>query len=203
MKLPQFSPLLRLATSGAMIFGVLAAVAGVSSAIFTTPPATAAANSLSTGNASLLIAPDPISGEPAVGDYTTSIPGAALTGLLPGGAAKTFKFWLKNESDTPIRLDSFADLRNIVKPGDLGSNLSIAFACNVQGLSGVDGAIAAKTLDDWDDDVAPVGGLGTLHTKGTASAKADCTMTASLAAASTSQGTTATFDVDFTGTQLP
>lgn len=203
-------PTFRLLTSVGVIFGVLAAVAGVSSALFTSDPATASANTFTTGSANLSIAPDS-AGTP--GTYGSSITGANITGLTPGESA-TFVFWLKNDSTDTLELDLFADLANITANGDLGSMLKVQFTCDnkTNNSSQRDGDTTSKSLTTWGTDVAEQMNQGTDTTpgrlgasgaaNGSGSDEAKCTMTATLDPASNSPATNATFDAVFTGTQV-
>lgn len=192
-----------------MVFGVLAGVAGVSRALFTSAPATATANSFSTGSADLQIASD-VSNSP--GTYGTSIPGATVSDLTPGKTS-TLVFWLKNNSSGDMELDLASDLANVTA-GTLGSSLNIKFTCDNKTSSSTarDGETSNKTLTAWDTDAAePVnqgtdttpGRLGPNGTaNGSGSDEAKCTMTTTLDPTSNSQGASASFDAVFTGTQV-
>lgn len=204
-------PTARLLGSGAIVFGVLAAVAGISSALFTSSPATATPNTFATGSANLQIASN--SGSNPVLPYGTSIPGASVTGLTPG-ESEDFVFWLKNSSTDNMELDLAADLANIVKPSDLDSKLKVKFSCDVKASSTTerDGDTTEKTLTTWDTDPPEQmnqgadtipGRLGKNGTaNGAGSDEAKCTMTTTLDESSTSSNTSASFDAVFTGTQV-
>lgn len=213
MKLPQFSPLLRLATSGALVFGVLAAVAGVSSALLTTNTVTAAPNTFSTGTASLEIGSD--SGGGPVG-YGLTIPGPTESNLVPGDT-RVFTFWLRNTSSTAIDLHLIGDLANYVfKNGatvitdgdtDLDSKMKVIFNCDVEGSSN-DGSTLDKTLTSWStstpsgDEKFDQGGTAVLGST-PATDEAKCTMSLKLDSTSVSTNHTAIFDAIFHGEQVP
>ena len=196
--------MIRLITSGLIVFGVLAAVAGLSSALFTTNPVTISGNTFSTGTAGLGIARDWDEG------YHESIEGEEFGDLVPGGTKYSQAFWLWNRSTAPIELNLHTQLLDITAGEDLMENLLIAFACDVgndnpedQGPG--DGHTDLMSLADWKIK-GVIGGLGTLGEKGLPDGhgtdEARCTMTARLDEKSNAQGATATFDAEFTGEQV-
>lgn len=201
-------PSLRLLMSGLVIFATLAAVAGVSSALFTSEPAIADDNTFTTGSADLLIAADD-----GLFGYGSSIAGADVSGLTPGEEAN-FTFWLKNASDDTMELDLTGDLTDIsdLTGTDFDTTMSVAFSCDVKNSTSRDGGIAAKNLGTWDTDPAASmddghhalsGALGPSDvTDGSGSDEAECTMSVTLDESSTSQDSTASFDAEFVGTQV-
>lgn len=189
-------PSLRLVTGTLMIFGVLAAVAGVSTALFS-DTVSIQNSTFATGTADLEIATD-LDGVP--GTYGDSILGADVSGMVPG-QSEDFDFWLHNASGGTLSLDLSAIVNDISGGAGIRADLMVGFTCP-------DGSILPKSLDDWEDDLAPTGGLGTLTpadgtVDGTGTDEAPCTMTATLDSDSTASGESATFDAVFTGTQTP
>lgn len=203
-------PTLRLVFSAAMIFAVLAAVAGVSSALFTSAPAIASDSTITTGSADLLIAEDTGSGP---GTYSALIDGADITGLTPG-ETEEFSFWIQNTSTDTIELDLAADLTNIsdLTDTDFGTTMMVGLECDVQTTGTRDGSILAKSLGTWDTDLAALlddghhalsGILGPSGpADGTGTDEAKCTMTIALDEASTSDSSAASFDTELVGTQV-
>ena len=203
------TPTLRLLTSALVIFGALAAVAGVSSALFS-DSATLENSTFATGEgADLLIAPE---GPESPGTYADSILGPTITNMLPGDT-ETFTFWLKNNSDSEtLSLDLSTIIENVNSlPVDstLRDDLSVGFTCDVgdDDSTTPDGpGITPKTLNDWDNDVSAMTGLGTLGpndgtVNGIGSDEAECIMTATLSSSSTAENNSVNFDAEFTGTQ--
>jgi len=194
--------MIRLITSGLIVFGVLAAVAGLSSALFTTNPVTISGNTFSTGTAGLGISLDWDE------RYAESIEGKTFENLVPGGDPEHFNFWLWNSSTAPIELNLWTQLLQITAPDDLKQNLMIAFSCDVgnDGEGPGDGSIPAMSLAGWKEK-GVIGQLGTLGETGAPDGhgtdEARCTMTAHLDEKSNAQGATATFDAKFTGQQKP
>ncbi|TSC72098.1 MAG: hypothetical protein G01um101438_726 [Parcubacteria group bacterium Gr01-1014_38] len=192
--------MIRLITSGLIVFGVLAAVAGLSSALFTTNPVTISGNTFSTGTAGLGIARDWDE------KYEDSIKGEMFDDLVPGGDPAHSDFWLWNRSTAPIELNLQTELLKITAPDDLKQDLMIAFSCDVgnDGPGDRDGSIPAMSLADWEKK-GVIGKLGILGENGPPDGKgtdeARCTMTANLDEKSNAQGETATFDAQFTGEQ--
>ena len=231
MTLTQINPMARLVFSGAIVFAVLAAVAGVSGALFTTNPATATANSMSTGNAELQIAHDNGTETPGPVEYGETITGFdPADGLVPGGPAQEFNFWLKNNSDASVDLNLFADLSGFTffdnsgeTPEDLGSggggtdidaNLEVGFSCASQGEPEVTGSTPTKTLlgtGGWSNAVAALGDqfveAAVVLTPdddipGDGDDEAFCTMTVSLKEGAEDANHSATFDAVFKGQQV-
>jgi hypothetical protein len=209
MTLTAAAPMMRLVVSGLVIFAVLAAVAGVSGALFTSAPAIATDNTFTTGSADLQIASD-VSNAP--GTYGSSIPGADVSGLLPGDE-ETFTFWLKNNSAGDLELDLAAALTNIsaATGTDLESNLTVNITCD-NSSANRDGGTGAQNITDWAAETSAVslndghhalsGRLGASNaTNGSGTDESKCTMTATLASASTAAAQTVSFDAEFTGTQ--
>lgn len=210
MTIAAITPMARMLLSFALVFAALAAVAGISNALFTSEPAIADENTFTTGSADLLIAPD-ATGTP--GTYSNTIPGASVAGLTPG-ETETFVFWLKNDSDDTMELDLTGDLTNIsdLTGTDFSTTMLIDFGCDVQNSTARDGSTPIKALGTWDTDLAQTlddghhalsGILGPSDlTNGTGTDEAKCTMTVSLDESSTSENSTASFDAEFIGTQV-
>lgn len=121
----------KIAMSGMSIVAAMALMGGATFAFFT-DQASSVGNTFSTGNANLSIAPD-VTGNP--GTYANSIPGANFGGMLPGDT-KTFTFWLKNESSSPINLSLTSDLANLGgayhgTDGSLPDKLMVSWLCDV------------------------------------------------------------------------
>lgn len=181
--------MIRLLTSGLIIFGVLAAVAGLSVAQFS-DSVTIDNSTFATGTVDLQIALN--TGADVPGTFGSLITGPDVSGLLPS-ETETFEFWLKNNTtDGPVSLDISALLTGITTThADMNENLLVGFSCN-SGAS----AIAAKKLSDWTSSASFVAPLSLA-----AGAQTLCEMTATLDTdATASGGASATFDTTFTGT---
>lgn len=195
--------MIRLITSGLIVFGVLAAVAGLSSALFQSNPVSMTPNTFATGSASLQIALD---NQGTPGEYTTLIGGADIDNLVPGGFGAPFYFWLKNTSTDPIELTLDADLTNISTEGDLGEQLRVQFTCDVADAVGDDGSTPSKSLNTW-DTLTPAGteaiGTATLGPVNDldSSDEARCRMDSTLGVDSTASNMDASFNALFTGEQ--
>ncbi len=194
--------MMRLLLSAVVIFGTLAAVAGLSQALFT-DTATIENSTFATGSVDLVIAKDDAENSPVL--YGPSIGGPNVSGMFPGGG-DTFMFWLKNQSDGPASLDLSALINDINGSATLKDDLMVGFSCDVGDDGTADGTIAPKPLSDWGDDALPTSGLGTLTpddgtNNGTGTDEAKCIMTALLDAGSTASGQNVNFDSEFTGTQ--
>lgn len=223
MTLATIQPLTRLILSAGIIFGVLAAVAATSSAIFSTDPATITGNTFATGGADLLIAA-PNGSLP--GTYGTSIQGADISGMMPG-EEKKFDFWLKNASQGAVELDLTAELTQITfadsaeqplstNETELDTTLTVLISCDVSNASLRDGASTTKNLATWQSDGvtaldqttsistnATPGRLGENDgtDNGVGSDEAKCTMTAKLDPNSNAKATATSFNAQFVGTQ--
>ncbi|MEX1997408.1 MAG: TasA family protein [Candidatus Andersenbacteria bacterium] len=209
MTLTNIHPTMRLLVSGAVILAVLAAVAGVSSALFS-DTATLENSTFATGNVDLLIAQE---GNSPVA-YLNSIQGPVVENMLPGQTSE-FEFWLKNNSsaESEVSLDLSVLIENIqtlpANSTDIKEDLSVGFSCDVgdDGETLGDGSVDAKPLSDWENDGGiPTGGLGTLGPNdgtvdGEGSDEARCTMTATLDINSEATNKSVNFDAEFTGTQ--
>ncbi len=223
MNVSTLQPIARLLLSAGIVFGVLAAVAATSSAIFQSNPAKVAGSTFSTGSADLLIAPHAGTGP---GTYSTSTPGATITDLIPG-QQKNFDFWLKNAGQGDIELNLTGDVTNIVLTDknnqtltadatDLDTSLKILIKCDVMNTTLRDGASTVKDLATWNTDAPEALDETTVISanitpgrlakndgtnNGTGPDEAHCTMTATLENSSTANATSASFDAEFVGTQ--
>jgi hypothetical protein len=226
MTLSQLQPYTRLLLSGALIFAVLAAVAGASSALLQTNTATAEGISISSATPDILrIGPDEDGNEIVddPNDYATTLSGFASDGLVPG-EEETFPFMLRNISDNDIDLHLFADIAaqtysdlsasptpSPLTSGqtDIDTKLNVKFFCNVKGGSTNDGSTVEKTLSSWSTTVTPLnaqfneGGTAILEPAGSGKDQAGCTMTVRLDETATDGNHNASFDALFTGRQVP
>lgn len=222
MTLTALNPMARLALSGAVVFAVLAAVAGASSALLTSNNVSVPDITLASGTAALQIAEDINSdgNDDDSEEYLDAIAaGPDFTGLIPGGTPATYKFFLKNNSvSSEVDLRLFADLSDFVfvpDPTDLDEFMKVGFYCEQIG----DAANSAHTLSQnflasdtggWGTDLVPKEELFDrldVGTDGTAivlekGERARCTMTAMLESDSESSGHEVTFDATFTGEQV-
>src|SRR3989344_9012088 len=105
----------RIVLSTMSILTSLALLSGATFALFT-DQATSQDNTLSTGNASLLIANDVES----PGAYNESIAGVSFSDIAPG-FTEDKDFWLKNNSSGDFSMDLTVDLDDIAAGPDLGN----------------------------------------------------------------------------------
>lgn len=198
--------MIRLITSGLIVFGVLAAVVGVSVAVFT-DQAAITESQFTTGTVELDIAPN--TEGPLVDDTddspgsfnATSISGPIITDLLPT-EIETFEFWLRNsttDGDVSLSLNTAVAAVGTPDP-DVSANLLISFACDDDGdgvITGDDPAIGPTPLGTWASGPF-VPGFSLAPT-----IQRHCRMNATLGSGATAEGASASFNATFTGSTPP
>lgn len=141
--------------SAISIVSALAILGGTTFALFDTQ-ATLADNTLSTGNANLLIANDTVGDGSGSGTgYAASIPGVDFDNIAPGFITEKV-FWLKNHSTSGTGLDVELGLENLGgafhgTDGSLPDKMKVQFICDTDsnGLATGNSASINQSVNAW------------------------------------------------------
>lgn len=187
----------KIAVSAGSILASLTLLGGIAFAVFS-DQATATANTFSSGNADLTIAPDTGSGP---GTFASSISGASFSDIAPGFSDR-FLFWLKNESTSDVDLDLTADVSSVAPPSsDLGGALLISWTCDTDGNGGLADNTPSSEFSPQDWEAGGNASIGTL----TPGEQMICAMNARVPGTATDDisGETVSFDALYDATQTP
>lgn len=186
--------------SALSIVSALTIMGGATYAAFS-GSATATNNTFATGNADLQIALDTGNNTEVFG---SNIAGPTFTGILPG-QTKTFNFWLKNNSTTPIGLDVTADVSGIDPADDnsqvIDNTLLVSWTCDTNGNNSLGDETPTPEFSprDWLN-----GGNASLFLNLGSGVQRFCQMTGRLpsSADNTVAGQSVAFDVKYDGSQV-
>lgn len=186
----------KIAISAVSILAAMALLGGSAFAVFSSSAASTA-NTFTTGNANLMIAPD-VAGNP--GTFVSSIAGPSFGGLAPGDS-EDFDFWLKNVSSANVSLDLTGDVSAIsTDPNNLDSTLLIKWTCDTDHDNSLGDEISSSEFSprDW------LNGGNTALSALTQNQQMFCRMTGTLplTADNTVSGQNVIFDAIYNGTQL-
>lgn len=186
-------------------------LAGATYALFS-DTATSQDNTFTTGYADLLISQD--NGADAPSGYGNNIPTPAIneSNIFPG-FAKDYKFWLKNASTTPIKLDLVTTLNDVVTSTPvLADQMTAQFTCisdtDSNGLFDLTVATTGTfSITAWNAGSATMGTLNVndLTVDGKGADEVQCVMHVELpsTADNSVRGSSIRFDGVFNATQQP